>query len=245
MPHPKALIHDPIKAIGDNLFVVHGSVMMLPVVRITRNMTIVRHNNELTLINAVRLSDEGLESLEALGDVKRVLRLGPFHGMDDGFYLERYQAELWGFKDGTTYPTADITQGLESGMALPFPDAELHCFNHLKETEGVILLKRTPGVLLTCDAIQSYSQPPHMPHTPWLVRKLMPMIGFPNKTIIGPIWVKKMVIDYAATVEEFRALLELDFDQLLAGHGTFVANNARAELRSAFKQMFGDAGTPK
>ena len=241
MSHPNALNHDAIEPIGDDLFVVHGSVMMAPMVRITRNMTVIRHAGELTLVNAVRLNDEGLKSLAALGSVKRVLRLGPMHGMDDAFYVDHYNAELWGFKDGTTYSTANITHELVANMALPFPNAELHSFNHLKETEGTILLKRTPGVLLTCDAIQSYSTPPHMPHTAWLTRKLLPLIGFPNKTIIGPMWIKLMVLDLEATKAEFRSLLTLDFDQLLSGHGTFVVKNAKQELQQAYKDIFAEA----
>ena len=241
MTHPLAQNQDPIEQIGDDLFVVHGSVMMLPMVRITRNMTVVRHAGELTLINAVRLHDDALKTLEALGTVKRVLRLGPLHGLDDAFYIDQYQAELWGFKDGTTYPTANITHELTAHTELPFPNAELHCFGHLKETEGVILLKQAPGILLTCDAIQSYSTPPHMPHTAWLTQKLMPLIGFPNKTIIGPMWVKRMVLDLEATKAEFRTILTLDFDQLLSGHGTFVAKNAKEELQQAYKNIFDDS----
>jgi len=40
---------------------------------------------QLTLINPVRRDEEGLRALEALGEIKHVLRLGPLHGMDDAF----------------------------------------------------------------------------------------------------------------------------------------------------------------
>lgn len=238
MTHPNALPHDPVKEIAENLFVVHGSVQLMPIMRITRNMAVVRHQGQLTLINAVRLDDAGLRSLEALGEVSHVLRLGPLHGMDDPFYVDRYKANFWSFEGGTTYTKPDITHPLSVGCDLPFPDASLFAFSDLNEPEGAILLDRSPGVLLTCDAVQSYSTPPHMPHTAWLTRLLMPLVGFPNETIIGPIWLKKMAKDPKGIRSEFERLLNLDFDQLLCGHGTFVAKNAHAELEQAFQKAF-------
>lgn len=64
----------------------------------SRNMVIVRENGELTLINTVRLDEEGLTALEHLGHVKNVVRIGAFHGYDDAFYLDRYHAQLWAIK---------------------------------------------------------------------------------------------------------------------------------------------------
>jgi len=104
-----------------------------------------------------------------------------------------------------------------------------------------VLLERDTNVLLTCDSIQSYSTPPHMPHTAWLTRKLMPLIGFTNKTIIGPIWVKRFATDHAGLKSEFERLLKLDFDQLLSAHGTFVERGAHAEVEAAFEVMFGQS----
>ena len=237
MNYPDALPHDPPTQIADDLFVVHGCVRLSPVVRITRNMAIVSHQGQLTLINPVRMSESGLRSLEELGEVSHVLRLGPLHGMDDPFYVDRYNATFWSFEGGSTYTKPAINSSLAEGGALPFPDARLFAFRHMTEPEGAILLERSPGVLLTCDAVQSYSTPPHMPYTPWLVRMILPLLGFPNKTIIGPIWVKKMVEDRDGIKSEFERLLNLEFDQLLSAHGTFVARGAHAELERAIKRM--------
>ena len=238
MTYPDALPHDPIRQIAEDLYVVHGSVRMLPVASITRNMAIVHHQGQLTLINAVRMDEAGLRDLEALGEIRHVLRLGPLHGMDDPFYVDRYQANFWSFEGGTTYAGPAITNPLLEGGELPFPNAKLFAFNHLKQPEGAILLERTTGVLLTCDSVQSYSTPPHMPHTAWLTRLVLPFLGFPNKTIIGPIWLKRMAKDRDGVRREFDRLLALEFDQLLSAHGTFVSKNAHTELEQAFKAAF-------
>jgi hypothetical protein len=61
----------------------------------SRNMTVVRDGSELTLINSVRLDDESLSSLDALGKVVNVVKIGSMHGHDDDFYLNHYNATFW------------------------------------------------------------------------------------------------------------------------------------------------------
>ncbi len=238
MNYPAALPHDPIKQIAEDLFVVHGCVKANPVVRFTRNMTVVRDQGELTLINPVRLNEEGLLALEALGKVGHVLRLGPMHGMDDSFYVDRYKADFWSFEGGTTYTTPVIAHALSEGGKLPFANGKLLAFKHVREPEGVILLERSAGILLTCDAIQSYATFPYMPQTNWLARRLLPLLGFNRKTLIGPLWIKLLVKDKVSIQAEFERLLSFDFDQLIAAHGTFLPENAHAEVAQAIAKTF-------
>ena len=238
MNYPEALPHDPPQQIAEDVFIVYGCIRMMPGVRFSRNMVIVRERGQLTLVNPVRMDEISLKALEQLGTVAHVLRLGPFHGIDDPFYVDRYAAQFWSFADGKTYTVPNIDQVLTQGGPLPFDNAHLFAFSHMKETEGAILLEGSPGMLLTCDAIQSYSAPPHKPHTNLFTRLLMPLIGFPNKTLIGPAWMKMLVTDKAGIRAEFERLLELDFDQLAAAHGTFVPSGAHAAVAAAFAKMF-------
>ena len=238
MNYPDVLPHDTPKQIEEDLFVVHGCVKPNALVRFTRNMTIVRDQGQLTLINPVRLDDAGLLVLEDLGEIAHVLRLGSAHGMDDPFYVDRYNADFWSFEGGTTYTTPVIKHTLSEGGTLPFSNAKLFAFNHLVEPEGAILLERSPGILLTCDAIQSYAKFPHMPHTNWLARRMLPRLGFTRETLIAPPWMKMAVKDRDGIKAEFERLLRLDFDQLLSAHGTFVTKNAHAEVEHAFVKIF-------
>ncbi len=89
MPYPPAYPHDPIEEIATDLFMVRGSIRMNALMRITRNMAIIRHQGELSLVNPIRLDEEGERQLVALGDIKRILRLGPMHGLDDPYYANR------------------------------------------------------------------------------------------------------------------------------------------------------------
>ncbi len=247
MTYPSALPHDLPKQIAENVFVVHGCVKPNAVVRFSRNMAIVRDKGELTLINPVRMDEAGLVELDKLGKVAHVMRLVPSHGMDDPFYVDRYDAEFWSLEDGTIYNEPKITQPLIEGGALPFSNAKLFVFKHLHQSEAAIFLPpsltgeegsekgREKGLLLTGDAVQSYAS---YPHTNWLARKVLPLIGFTQETIIPKMWIKMAVEDQEGIKAELKRLLELDFDQLLAGHGTFVEKNARAEVQRAFDNKF-------
>ena len=95
MTYPPAYPHDPIEEIASDLFMVRGSVRMNPLMRITRNMAIVRHGGELSLVNPIRLDEATERELRALGDVERIVRLGPLHGLDDRYYVDHFGAELW------------------------------------------------------------------------------------------------------------------------------------------------------
>jgi hypothetical protein len=239
MDYPSALPHDLPKQIAEDVFVVHGCVKPNTVVRFSRNMAIVRDKGELTLINPVRMSEAGLVELDKLGKVAHVIRLAPSHGMDDPFYVDRYKAEFWSLEGGTTYTEPKITQPLIEGGQLPFSNAKLFAFKYMHEPEAAILLerseKREQGLLFTCDAVQSYES---YPHTNWLARRVLPLIGFTKETLISKMWVKLAVANQEGIKTEFDRLLELDFDQLLGGHGTFVAKNAHAEVKCAIDNKF-------
>lgn len=87
--------HGPVRALTDRLYVVRGVMRMNPLLRISRNMAVVRHGGDLTLVNPIRLTVDGEREIRDLGTVKRILRLGAFHGIDDPWYKHRFGAELW------------------------------------------------------------------------------------------------------------------------------------------------------
>src|ERR1700730_7586030 len=90
--------HSQIKEVFPNIFHVTGTNITKHkniVFQHSRNMIIVRDNERVSLINTVRLSDQGISSLNSLGKVENIIRIGAFHGRDDRFYLDRYNAKLW------------------------------------------------------------------------------------------------------------------------------------------------------
>jgi len=227
--------HDPIEEILPDVYMARGSVRMNALGRITRNMAIVRHEGELTLVDPIRLDAEGERQLRELGTVKRILRLGPLHGLDDAYYVGELRTELWATGESETYPEPKIDRVVGPDAELPFPDAELFCFEGTNHPEGMLLLRRNGGLLLTCDAIQNYGD---YRHNTLIPRLLMPFIGFPKRTLIGPIWLKLFTPEGGSLESEFRRLLTLDFDHLLSAHGSLLRGGAHAAVAAAVDRAF-------
>ena len=108
---PAAVPHGAIEALTERLFVVHGGIRLKGILRISRNMAILRDGDALTLVNPIRLDAEGEAALERLGTVKRILRLGAMHGIDDPYYKHRFGAEFWCQVGGGIYPAGGSLRG--------------------------------------------------------------------------------------------------------------------------------------
>jgi hypothetical protein len=227
--------HDPIEEIQTDVFMVRGCIKLNALMTITRNMAIIRHAGELTLVDPIRLSAAEEKRLEELGDVQRILRLGPMHGVDDSYYVERYGAELWAPGPSSAYPEPKPTLTFDASTELPFPDAEFFCIQGLMQPEAALLVRRGAGLLITCDSIQNYGD---YRYNNLLARLAMPFIGFPKTTIVGPMWVKMMTPEGGNLESEFRRLLELDFDQLLSAHGSLLETGAHEACERAVDKMF-------
>ena len=235
IPYAPIYPHDPIEEIAQDVFMVRGSIKVNALLRISRNMAIVRHDGELTLVNPIRLDVAGEEKLRSLGTVKRIMRLGPFHGVDDPYYVNTFKTEFWCQPGGTTYPQPAINVEMQPAVSLPFPDAQLFCFNGTLQPESALLLQREKGLLLTCDAIQHYGD---YNHNNLPARIVMPFMGFPKTTLVGPIWLKLLTPEGGSLKPEFERLLTLDFDALLSSHGSFLAHGAKAGVQTAVEKAF-------
>ena len=229
--------HDPIETIAPDIFMVRGAMQMNPIVRISRNMGIVRHDGDLTLVNPIRLTPQGEDALRSLGTVKRLMRLGSFHGIDDQYYVDTFGAEMWRQEGGNTYPDPSPHTPLTPQTVLPFPDAELFFFDKALQPECALLIRRDGGILMTCDAIQHYGD---FRHTTWFMRWIMPLMGFPKTTILGPLWLKFLTPEGDSLEDEFRQLLGLQFDKLLSAHGSLLETNAHAAVEAAIDKAFQD-----
>ena len=234
MAYAPAYPHDPVEEIASDLFMVRGSIRMNMMGRITRNMAVVCHEGELTLVNPIRLTPEGESQLKALGEIKRIMRLGPFHGLDDPYYVNEYNTEFWCQPGGEAYPEPPVDKPMSADGALPFPEAELFCFETTTQPECALLMKRS-GVLLTCDAIQHYGDYKH--NSP-LFKLMMPLMGFPKRTVVGPFWLKFLTPEGGSLKAEFERLLTLEFDALLSAHGSFLPSGAHDSLERAVQLAF-------
>lgn len=234
--YPPVQPHDAIEEIFPDVFLLRGSMRMGRGMRISRNMTLLRHNGELTAVNAVRLSYAGEQQLEALGTLAHVVRLGNFHGLDDRYYVDRFGATFWCQADSHHYRDPPPDQVLREDTALPIPDVNLFVFRHTRRPECALLLDRHGGVLITCDSLQHWGD---RRHCSIMVRALMPFIGFHRRTLVGPLWLKYMSPRDGDLRSDFERLLELRFAHLVNAHGSLLRDNAHAAAEAAVQRAFG------
>lgn len=231
---PPALPHGPLEEVFPDVFFVTGTmetVLQDMDWKFSRNMTVVRDGERLTILNSVRLNEEGLAALDRLGKVTTVIRLGALHGRDDAFYVERYNADYW------TLPVAGPETGANNthtlGVdALPITDASLFVFETSQLPEAIIRLDRSDGILIACDALQNWHSPDEFfsPES----AELMQSMGFFTPANIGPVWLQ------AATpaVDDFNRLNQLEFRHVLCGHGEPLTDSAAEEYQACFKRIF-------
>ncbi|WP_136658179.1 hypothetical protein [Nitratireductor sp. XY-223] len=228
---PQAQAHGDLVEVFPGIHFVTGTVAISGPVpaRFSRNMTVLVEDGDVTLVNTIRLGEAGLKALEGLGRVKHVLRLAGFHGMDDPFYKDRYQAKVWsvdapyiaGFDGkGEAYFSPDVV--LDDDTALPVKDARLALFKSASTGEGLLLIEREGGIVVSGDCLQNWARTNRYFNLP--ARLLMRLMGFIKPHNIGPGWLKAAKPDPA---EVRRILSELDFEHVLPAHGDPVTGNAK------------------
>src|SRR5574338_137016 len=133
--YQEAMPHGPIQEVFPDVFFVTGTMkneFFGSMWQFSRNMTIVRENGNLTILNSVRLDDDGLAELDKLGKVINVVRIGDMHGVDDPFYVDRYNATFWALPDMKVQEGLKIDKALREGGELPFSNASLFVFHSVK-----------------------------------------------------------------------------------------------------------------
>jgi len=218
--------HGEITQIFDNVFVVTGTNIIThdgARLQSSRNMVIVRQDGELTLINSVRLSENGLKSLEHLGQIKNIIRIGAFHGRDDAFYQERYQAKLWAFSSMEFSHGERLDFDLKKGM-LPLADSELFIFTSTAFPEALILLNIHGGILISCDSIKNWTKRDQ--YFDKETFELMKRSGSIGEAKIDSTWVQAM----KPSREEIKKISQLQFMHLLSAHGEPLKNRAKAAV---------------
>lgn len=228
--------HDPIVEIFENIYLLRGSIKLGFGLSMNRNMIIIKQNNELTLINAVRMSEAELEKLEALGAVKHVIRLGDFHGIDDQFYIDTYQATFWSQSHHVNYPNLFPIKIIQSSKSPPIKNAEFFIFEQATCPEAILYIE-DKKLLITTDSIQYWSD---WKYFSFLSKIIIYLMGFRLGLFIGGPWLKRVTPKSASLKNDFDRLLQLDFQHLVAAHGTVLENSAKEKLVNIVKKQFGN-----
>lgn len=231
--YPEALPHDEIEEVFDNIFHVRGSVVLPNGLPVSRNMIIVREGRDLTLINTVRLNAEGLGNLDALGEVKQVVRIGAFHGMDDPFYVDRYNAEMWapaGIEHNLGLETGSL---LTPGGPSPFTRGSYFHFETAQAPEGLILIEQDGGIIVSCDAMQNWVEVDHFFNSESTTK--MRAWGFIRPAAVGVGWYNNAQPQAA----DFERINQLNYRHLLTAHGIPLKDHAKEAFAKSFATLIG------
>jgi hypothetical protein len=230
-----ALPHGPIEEVFRDIFFVTGTMrgeFFGSMWQFSRNMTVVRDGDRLTIVNSVRLTPEGLDALDALGTVKNVVRIGDMHGVDDPFYVDRYRAAFWALKDMDVQPGLSVTTELRPGGPMPVPACSLFAFETTKYPEGILRLDRDGGILIACDSLQNWVGPDEF-FDPSTVETMRGM-GFFTRANLGLAWLQES----QPQPPDFIRLKDVPFAHALCGHGAPLRDTARQEFHAAFQRFF-------
>lgn len=233
--YPAAMPHSAIKEVFKDVFFVTGSMkneFFGSMWQFSRNMIVVREGDGLTILNSVRLNEEGLAALDALGKVKHVVRLGDMHGMDDPFYVDHYQAKFWALPNMKIQEGLKIDEPLVVGGKLPFANASLFVFETVKRPECIIRLDREGGIMLACDSLQHWVEPDQFFDEATV--ETMKNMKFFRPANLGPAW----MFESQPGAADFVRLKEIPFEHLLCGHGHPLINNAHQEFLKTYHEYF-------
>jgi hypothetical protein len=232
--YPPSFPHDPIVEIFNNVYLVHGSIRIGPGMHMNRNMVILKEGNDLTLINPVRISEEELRNLEALGSVRHVMRLGDFHGLDDQFYVDRYQAKFWCQPGQNTYKKPLPSNVISPSATPPVSKALFFVFETAKFPEAALLFTEHK-LLITTDSIQYWSD---WSYTSTFTKFVLWLMGFRLSLLIGGPWLKRVTPKDASLLPDFERLLTLDFEHIVAAHGQLLRDKAKPMLKATIAKTF-------
>jgi hypothetical protein len=236
------LPHGALEEVFPDVFFVTGTmktVLMDVDWQFSRNMTVVRDGDALTLINSVRLDENGLAKLDALGCVTNVVKIGSMHGRDDAFYRARYGAKFWALRGMVHEHGLVPDYELRPDGEMPFSGCSVVAFHTTKLPECILHIERAGGIIISCDSLQNWIEPDEYFSDD--TRRLMTEMGFFKPTNVGPLWMRLM----EPQAQDFARLQEVSFRHALCGHGTPVRDIAKEAYAATFQRVSGGWGRPQ
>jgi hypothetical protein len=233
---PAALPHGRLEEIFPDVFFVTGmmkTALLGADWQFSRNMTVMRDGDALTLINSVRLDDSGLAQLDALGRVVNLVKIGALHSRDDAFYRARYGATFWAMPGMTHEHGLVVDRELSPSGEMPFAGCSVFDFRTTKLPECILRIDRAGGILVACDSLQNWLEPDEFFSDE--SRQMMTEMGFFQSANLGPVWMKVS----EPQAPDFVRLRALPFRHALCGHGAPLRNTAADAYAATFQRAFG------
>lgn len=222
-----------------NVFLFDGQSRPMPGVAFGKVMTVVREGNELTILNSAKLDDHGERQLRSLGAVKHLVRLGSAHGLDDGWFVEKFPGiTTWAPPRVKTRAHGPADKTIDEDGALPIA-GKTFLFNGAAHAEAALLLPVAGAghgaLLVTCDALQAHVDTKGASLLAAFAMRRMGFLAHP--VIVGPLWLKQLGAENLRA--DFERVCRLEFKHMIAGHGVPVRDVAHEEVMRAVQRTFG------
>lgn len=234
---PEQLPHGEIQEIFPDVFFVVGQSKFENqgnVVQFSRSMTIIRDGHSLTLVNTLRLDDEGLNALDKLGKVENIIRVAANHGRDDAYYSDRYDAPVWALESTQQDRPLKKQATLVAGNHGPVEGATVVAFESIPASEAVLFLQRNGGMVVSGDSLQNMTNANEFFDEP--SKEIFAKGGFFKRGNIGPAWRAKLQPDR----KDFENILGLPFKHLLPAHGGPLLNEAHQVITNTVEEIYSD-----
>lgn len=232
---PEQLPHGEITEVFTDVFFVLGQSkfeLQDNTAQFTRSMTVIRDGKSLTLVNTLRLDDDGLQALDRLGKVENIIRLAANHGRDDAFYSDRYDAPVWALEGAVqARPVKNVTT-LIAGDTGPVKDATTLVYESIAAAEAVLCLHRSGGILIAGDSLQNLTGPNEFFDD--ATAATLQKGGFFKRGNIGPAWRANLQPDRA----DFDRILALEFKHLLPAHGDPLLEEAHEVIGQTVEDIY-------
>ena len=154
------------------------------------------------------------------------------HGVDDRFYVDRYQATFWALPDMTIEDGLEIGSPLTTDGDLPVSNSSLFVFKTVKRPECILRLDRDGGIMIGCDSLQNWVAPDGFFKEE--TKETMQGMGFFTPANLGPAWMHGS----EPQAEDLVRLKEVPFEHALCGHGEPLIGDAQSQYHKTFARLF-------
>lgn len=232
--YPPAFAHSSIQEVFPDIFFVTGASIYEHegnIIQKSNNMVIVRDGSILTLINTLRLNEDGLKTLDKLGEVSNVVRLGAFHDRNDIFYLDRYKAKLWAVRGMVHKNNRQADFLIGETDTTPFSDASFFRLETTSQPEAIMHIARQGGILITCDSIKNWTDIDE--YFSEKTSKEFLEQGLIKPASVDKVWLGAM----GPKNSDFARLKKLNFRHLFSAHGQPIIDTADKQLVSTLERL--------
>src|SRR5690606_12709067 len=126
---------------------------------------------------------------------------------------------------------------IDSYAVPPFPDAAFFIFETATFPEAALFLK-AHKLLITTDSVQYWDD---WRYTSLFTKLVLRLMGLRASASVGAPWLKRVTPRRGSLLSDFEKLMALDFEHLVAAHGTLLRDDAKPMLKAVMAATFGKA----